>query len=238
MYNNNYLSYTISSVPVQNIEKYPTNIYNANGLYMDNYSYIVNANKSATVSFDIYNTNYTYGVVETYNKSGKLQKAVLINKMEKNNTSIKKALWDNTKCLINDFANGNLLTYRQESGYPKKTSITVDIPEGGYIKISNDPYNTPLVAIINDVDMLISIGKLKNKIEANKIENEEFLEKLTGKLLKEKTYATIIDNKDEITKTLWKNVSQKVYYSNKSLGEFSQTIAYNLSELDLVEIIC
>lgn len=236
VYNNNYLSYTISSVPVQNIEKYPTNIYNANGLYMDNYSYIVNADKSATVSFDIYNTNYTYGVVEVYKKDGKLQNCVLIEKMEKNNTSIKKAVWDNSKCLISDLVNGNLLTYRQESMYSKKTSITVDIPEGGYIKISNDS-STSLVAIINDVDMLISIGKLKKTIEGNGVENEEFLKQLTGKILREKTYAAIIENKDEITKKLWKNVSEKVYYSTRSLGSFSQTIANNLSELNLGEVI-
>ena len=236
VYNNNYLSYTLNSVPIENIEKYPTNFYNVNGLYMDNYSYIVNADKSATVSFDIYNTNYTYGVVEVYKKDGKLQNCVLIKKMEKNNTSIKKAVWDNSKCLISDLVNGNLLTYRQESMYSKKTSITVDIPEGGYIKISNDS-STPLVAIINDVDMLISIGKLKKTIEGNNVDNEEFLEQLTGKILKEKTYATIIENKDEVTKKLWKNVSEKVYYSPKSLGSFSQTIANNLLELNLGEII-
>ena len=203
---------------------------------MDNYSYIVNADKSATVSFDIYNTNYTYGVVEVYKKDGKLQNCVLIEKMEKNNTSIKKAVWDNSKCLISDLVNGNLLTYRQESMYSKKTSITVDIPEGGYIKISNDS-STSLVAIINDVDMLISIGKLKKTIEGNGVENEEFLKQLTGKILREKTYAAIIENKDEITKKLWKNVSEKVYYSTRSLGSFSQTIANNLSELNLGEVI-
>lgn len=35
VYSNTYLPYTLSSVPTQEIEKYPTNFYDVNGLYED-----------------------------------------------------------------------------------------------------------------------------------------------------------------------------------------------------------
>lgn len=237
VYADNFLSYTLNSVPTQYIEKYPTNVYNANGLYIDSYSYRVNDDKTATVSFDVYNTNYTYGVVEVYNENGVLKDAVLIKKMSSNTTSIKKALWDNTGCLIRDIIDGDLLSYRQESGYSKRTPINVKIPENGYIKICNDPKNSTIVSIINSVDVLMSIGKLADKVKNYDVNSEVFSEKLTLKLVEEKTFAALVKDGSKLEDDLWKGVARKAFFSSESLGIFCDTIAKNLSELDLGELI-
>ena len=70
--------------PVQYIEKeYATNIYNMNGLYIDNYTYEINKdNRTASVSFDVYNSSYIYGSVETYDEKGHLKDVVLIKRDE------------------------------------------------------------------------------------------------------------------------------------------------------------
>lgn len=237
VYLDNYLSYTLSSVPTQYIEKYPTNIYNANGSYIDSYSYTVNANKTATVSFDVYNTNYTYAVVEVYNSDGNLKDAVLIKKMSTNNTSIKKALWDNTCCLIRDMIDGDFLSYRQESGYSKKTSVTVEIPENGYIKICNDPQNSAIVSIVNSVDVLMSLGKLAKKVSNYDVNAEVFSEELTLKLVKEKAFATLNKDGSKLKEKLWKGVAKEATFTTDSLGNFCDTMAKNLSEFDLGDLI-
>lgn len=237
VYVNNYLSYTLNSVPTQYIEKYPTNIYNANGLYIDSYSYTVNADKTATVSFDVYNTNYTYGVVEVYSAEGKVKGAILISKMSTNNTSIKKALWDNSFCLIRDLMDGDFLSYRQESGFSKRTQVSVVIPENGYIKISNDPENSSIVGIINSVDILMSLGKLANKVKNYDVNSEAFSKALTSKLVTEKIYATLIKDGSRLSENLWKGVIKEVAFSSESLGNFSDTIAKNLSDFDLGNLI-
>lgn len=72
-------------MPVQYIEKeYATNIYNMNGLYIDNYAYEINKDNSrqASVSFDVYNSSYIYGSVETYDENGHRLKDVILIKDE------------------------------------------------------------------------------------------------------------------------------------------------------------
>ena len=237
VYEDNFLSYTLSSVPTQYIEKYPTNIYNANGIYVDNYTYSVNDNGTAKVSFDVYNTNYTYGIVEVYDENGTLKDAVLIKKMSSNNTSIKKALWDNMGCLIRDMIDGDFLSYRQESGFSKKTPVSVEIPQNGYIKICNDPQNSAIVNIINSVDVLMSLGKLANKVKNYDVNAEVFSEKLTLKLINEKTFATLVKDGSKLQEDLWKGVAKEAVFSTDSLGDFCNTISKNLSEFDLGELI-
>lgn len=237
VYEDNYLSYTLNSVPTQYIEKYPTNVYNANGLYIDSYDYSVNDDGTAKVSFDVYNTNYTYGVVEVYNGDGALKDAVLIKKMSSNNTSIKKALWDNTGCLIRDMIDGDFLSYRQESGFSKKTPISIEIPKNGYIKICNDPQNSAIVNIINSVDVLMSLGKLANKVKNYDVNAEVFSEELTLKLVKEKAFATLVEDGSKLQEDLWKGVAKEATFSTDSLGDFCNTMAKNLGEFDLGKLI-
>lgn len=237
VYEDNYLSYTLNSVPTQYIEKYPTSIYNANGLYVDSYSYSVNDDGTAKVFFDVYNTNYAYGVVEVYNGDGTIKDAVLIKKMSSNNTSIKKALWDNTGCLIRDMIDGDFLSYRQESGFSKKTSVSIEIPKNGYIKICNDPQNSAIVNIINSVDVLMSLGKLANKVKNYDVNAEAFSEELTLKLVKEKVFATLVKDGSKLQEDLWKGVAKEVAFSTESLGDFCNTMIKNLSEFDLGELI-
>lgn len=237
VYADNYLSFTLNSVPTQYMEKYPTNIYNANGLYVDNYSYTINDDKTAMVSFDVYNTNYTYGVVEVCDAEGNVKDAILINKMSSNNTSIKQALWDNTCCLVRDLIDGDFLSYRQESGFSKKTSVSVKIPKNGYIKICNDPENSSIVNIVNSVDILMSLSSVANKVKNYNVNSEAFSRALTSKLVKETVYATMIKDGSELPKDLWMGITKKVAFSPESLGNFSDTILKNLSEFDLESLI-
>ena len=239
VYQGHQYSYTVNTVPVQYIEKeYATNIYNMNGLYIDNYTYEINKdNRTASVSFDVYNSSYIYGSVETYDEKGHLKDVVLIKKMSSGNTSMKGALWDNTSGLISDLKEGTIGSYRQKSGFSKKTSVKVEIPKEGYIKISNDPQDSAVVNIINSADLLIGFGKLAKTIKNFDVDSEVFSEALTKKLLESKAFVTLIEDGSELPQNLCKGVSDKVFFSTESLGSFSETIIKNLNEFDLMDVI-
>lgn len=179
VYDRTKMAYTLSSVPTQHNGKYPTNFYNFNGLYIDNYSYTVNADKSATVNFDVYNTTHAYGMVEVYDKTGNIDSGVLIQKNKSSNTSIKEALWDNIAGLAKDIHDGDLMTYRQESGYSKHTPVAVTIPEGGYILIGVGSEKSPLIAMANYADIMMSFASLAGEIADYDVNSTAFTEKLT-----------------------------------------------------------
>ena len=191
----------------------------------------------ASVSFDVYNSSYIYGSVETYDEKGHLKDVVLIKKMSSGNTSMKGALWDNTSGLISDLKEGTIGSYRQKSGFSKKTSVKVEIPKEGYIKISNDPQDSAVVNIINSADLLIGFGKLAKTIKNFDVDSEVFSEALTKKLLESKAFVTLIEDGSELPQNLCKGVSDKVFFSTESLGSFSETIIKNLNEFDLMDVI-
>lgn len=239
VYNTNEMAYTVSGVPTQDIEKYTTNFYNVNGLYIDSYEYTVNDNKSTTVSFDVYNTNYAYGVVEIYNKDGLMKDAVVIDKMTNNAGSIKEALWDNTCCLVRDIIGGDIFTYRQESGFSKKTSIeNIIIPEGGYIKITTDASDSFLLGLINGVDLLMGLKSISDNLKGFNVQSKDFADKITKKLLKETVYAQMIKDENKYAEKLYKNVAKDAtIFNSQSVGNFAETFSYNLNELELDKLI-
>lgn len=236
VYKNKVHSYSLSSVPVQYIEKYPTNFYNLNGLYVDSFSYSVNDDQTANVSFDVYNTNYTYGIVEVCNEQGMVINAVLIKNMVSSNTSLKSAFWDNIGFLIRDLVEGDMLTYRQESGFSKKTHISLEkIPKNGYIKITTDPGCSLIANVVNGASFLMSIKKLSGDVK--KYTDELFTEKLKEELLTAKVYASIIKDGSDLPKKLLKNISKEALVTSEAMGNFVETISKNLDEFDLGGVV-
>ena len=134
--------------------------------------------------------------------------------------------------LISDLKEGTIGSYRQKSGFSKKTSVKVEIPKEGYIKISNDPQDSAVVNIINSADLLIGFGKLAKTIKNFDVDSEVFSEALTKKLLESKAFVTLIEDGSELPQNLCKGVSDKVFFSTESLGSFSETIIKNLNEFD------
>lgn len=231
-------SYTLSNVPTQQIDKYPTNFYNVNGLYVDSYEYTVNEDQSATISFDVYNTNYSYGTVEVFDENGNLKDAVLIDKMTSSNTGFKEAVLDNLGYLVRDIFQGDLLSYRQESGFSKMTSVCVKVPKNGYITICMDPDESPVVGLVNYADLLLSMLDLTGEITGFSAKSKEFSGKLTAKIVNEKIFAELVSDSDKMTQTLWKNIGKETMVTSESMGDFIDTAIKNLSEFGLLDVIC
>ncbi len=237
VFQNRYHSYTLSSVPAQRIEKFESNFYNVNGIYVDQYEYSVNDDGSADVRFDVYNTLYTYGAVEVYDAEGNLDDVVVIDKMKSNSTSIKSAVLDNTWCLLRDLATMDYGTYRQESGFSVKTPVNVKIPKGGCIAINMDAA-TLLLSLINNVDMFMQslslLGDVKNYTSTTA---KAFMDDFSRELVDSRIYIELLKNEDKILKKIGTNLGKELFASKESLGDFLSSFSKNLKELNLIEVI-
>ncbi len=129
-----------------------TNIYNLNGLYVNNYNC---ENNSTTddyhVSFDVYNTKYYYGAVDIYDENG-----MWMGYEEIKPYAQISSLWDTGKqayYLITDTSDGKLLTY-ESATYSQHTHINIDVPQGGYFTISNNISESPGAYFVNAFQIL------------------------------------------------------------------------------------
>ena len=168
-----------------------TNIYNLNGLYVNNYT-CINNGTSYNISFDVYNSQYHTGAVDIYDANGNWIDCEEIKKYE--NIS---SLWDTGEqayYLVADAVTGKWLTYEQAT-FAEHTSINIEVPDGGYFTISNNFVESPgtflfnaseilfegtctliELAITDSVDATVFSGLLKDEIKNNKATREMFLE--------------------------------------------------------------
>ena len=158
---NVYDTYTRSySYDMNNIETfYPnnkwekniaTNIYDLNGLYVNNYRCQKQGNEYE-IEFDIYNSKYYTGSVDIYDADGIWMGYEEIKKYS-DITSIcdtgKQAFY-----LISDHINKRMLTYEQTS-FSEHTYINIKVPEGGYFTISNNIAESPGTYFANAIEIL------------------------------------------------------------------------------------
>ena len=229
--------YSIYNVPKIEVDGFETNFDNFNGMWIDSYKYIEKEDGSCNIQFDVYNTNYTYGVVEIYNADGSVFNAAVINKASSNATSIKGSLIDNAHDLLSDITNKNLLTYRQASGYSKKTSINVYVPRGGYIKITNDMSTSFIAAAINISNVLFSLKKTYTSLNGfNEGSSIEYAEKLSYNLVTNATYSEILRNPNKYCENLLNGIQKKLVLTPEGVGNVADTLAHNLDKLGEGEI--
>ena len=233
-------TYSINTVPQITYDGYTANFADFNGMYIDSFTHKTNSNGTENVKFDVYNTQYIYGIVEIYNANGDLTNIAIIDKMS-NSTSIKDVLIDDTGNLIRDIWNGTALTYRQESGYSKKTSINIDIPKGGYIKITNDMSESFIASVINLSDMVFAAKNTFSTLSGfNSDTSKDFVYKLSLKLIKETAFSEAIKTPKKFTDKLWKGVGKELFMNSESIGSFLDTVSKNLDEFadgELAELV-
>lgn len=246
---NNYFTYNIADVPEQYIEDFPTNFYNVNGLYIDNYqcevrSYedpVTGAKKyyDARVSFDVYNTNYTYAIVEVYGFNGELTNAVLIDKRKDYTDSIYGVLGEGTAATVRGVITGDLLNYRGEHN-STLTSVEIDIPSDGYIKITSDPLESDILAIVNCVDMFLSIKSLAGELKGmdfTSFADTDFAETFTKKLVADAALSNLKKDGAKVFEKLFVDMGKGLVITPKTVGDFADTLYKQLTELNLMDVV-
>ena len=236
VFNSDTMSYTVDNIPTIKNGKYEYNFYNISGITIDNYKLKKYSNGTCDVSFDVYNSNSIYGVVEIYNENGTLSNAKIIDKMTNNIDSLKTTV-DKTCGLIKDVVVGDVLSYKG-STVSAKTSINVTIPKGGSIKITTDTDNSILTAIINSVDMFMKTKEIAGEISNYTSVEDAFTKQLTKNILNNKIKSTIVNDSEKFKGKLLVNIAKNLtIFGNKSAAEISDTVLCNLNGLEFEKII-
>lgn len=238
--------YTVANVPEQRFtniwgKEEIVNFYDFNGMYIDHFTATETADHKATIiSMDVYNERYIHGVVEVYDKNGHIKNCAVIEKFN-DPTSIKSIVWDDgIYSLIKEGVDGDLLTYQQEIG-AKHTPIQVEVPKGGYIRITNNGSKAFFAGLLNCVDLAISTGSVvegvvkvwnsdTSLLVSKAIVQKELIE-LQNKLISEQYLET----------TFAKEAMKEVSLNATSMGSFADSLIASaqsvLTEEELAKIL-
>lgn len=201
-----------------------TNIYNMNGLYVNNYSAEKNNNTNKyMVSFDVYNSKHYYGAVDIYDQNGNW-----IDYEEIKKFSDITSLWETGEqafCLITDtFLTSKLLTYEQAS-FSECTHVSFEVPENGYFTISNNVATSPGTYFANAFEILFDAATTALDLAmADSIKNTAFDKFAAGtkQELMERMVSVLIDNtevKENIQKSILGTLESQVRTATKKLAK-------------------
>lgn len=182
-----------------------TNIYNQNGLYVNNYK-CEKENGKYHVTFDVYNETYYAGAVDIFDKNGLWQGYCEIKK--NHDISSLKDTIDQTYYLISDYINKKLITYAQR-GSSEYTNIDIYIPEGGYFTISNNMLTSPGTYLTNAFEIVFDAATsalsliLSDSVKTSALSD---FKKEMGKDFTQKLIDTVNEQKSEAKKKAMQKV--------------------------------
>lgn len=150
-------SYDMNNMPSFDVQNtvgniLQTNIYDLNGLYVNNYS-CKKIGNHYNVSFDVYNSKFHSGAVDIYDADGNWIDCEEISKFQ-----VESSLWDTGEqafYIVSDAFTGKLLTYEQAS-FSQHTPMSFEVPNGGYFTISNNVAESPGAFLFNACDIIFS----------------------------------------------------------------------------------
>lgn len=198
--------YRFDNVPEKEYEEGKvTNFYNYNGMVINDFKYVPHKDaagnvKNYTVTMTAYNSLSLYGAVTTYDADGTLEDFAIIDKLG----TMPSGFIDSLEELVHETGDifylfGNDSYYSGES-ITQESTISVEVPAGGYLVISNNtssglPALANLVGLTLEttssvVDFGTGVGDLadetKQKIIMNVI-NDVVVDKATETLLNSAT---------------------------------------------------
>lgn len=222
-------SYSIDNMPSfypnnKYEEKIETNIYDLNGLYINNYSVQKdNVTNKYKVSFDAYNSNHYYGAVDIYDKDGNW-----INYEEIEKFSSMTSLWDTGEqlyYLISNSVTGKLLTYEQASFSKCTPAISFEVPEDGYFIISNNVAASPGTFFSNAFDILFdasaTVVDLALSDSVKKTAFDDFMDG-NKKFLTERMFDVLHDQEEqneELQKVFLKSMESEIRKTTKKVAK-------------------
>jgi len=241
--NHNKNVYTIYNVPAIKFDEYDflTNFYNFSGMTIDEYKGSINDDGSANISFNVYNSTCIYGVVEIRNSKDELIDCIIIDKKVELPTGIIDTVWD--KGLVPlwiDALEGNTFNYRSQI-YSQKTPVKiVNLPKGGYIRITNDSNQSAVCNVINAADILFS---LYSAVSSGFKWDEFISKKFANEFIKVNKMDMFNAFADEIELSkIYKEAAKGIFkdniaLNNESISDFTEKIIVMLSNLNMWDII-
>uniref|UniRef100_UPI004055CB59 hypothetical protein n=1 Tax=Agathobacter sp. TaxID=2021311 RepID=UPI004055CB59 len=204
-------------------------------IYVADYTCTVNEKGGHDISFNAYNTSYSYGIVEVYDEDDNLIKVVPLDPQSDGSGMEKvvngfKWVWEDIK----DIFDGDTPFYTKESN-AKHTPVKLEnIPENAEIIVTSDGNKSDLVTIYTGVDVFVrtvcAASSIDLKYDGQITTVKELMNALVDSLMKsvsnEETEKMI---KQGLIKESAKNISTAIAFSSSadSISDIYDTM-YNL----------
>lgn len=236
VFENSYPAYTLNNIPEISAFGRTANFANFSGLYIDCCKYQLQNDQSVRLTFDVYNTNYCYGLIEVYQADGQLYNLVLIDKMVDCNTGIKEVYVDGGVCLIQTAVNHSFNDYRS-AFVSKHTPVELDIPRNGYIKITCDPLQSDAVALVNYCHLILSALSLVGKVNDFDQADTDVPEALIKNLMKDTALAQFKKDGSGIFAKIMMDEVKELTITSKTVGSFIDTVSQQMIDFQGMELI-
>lgn len=197
------------------------------GIFTTNYKATRSGN-GYNVTFDAYNECALAGAVEVYNGQGQLIQVEKISKFEQYQSGIKEVVQDGWNLLVSTFE--GTVQHFTNSMYSQKSSISVYIPDDGYMLITNNMSTSVAAYVYNAVDLSFWIySKVKDVVKDDDVEkitdkaqkkiSQRIIEEIYGNGDKESIFTRY---GEKLQKSIFKNASKDAV-SNFALNLLSDS---------------
>ena len=152
--------YNFDNVPELTYEEgRTTNFYNHNGMVVDNFSYRphIGANGAVidyNVTMTVYNSLNLYGTVTSFTADGEIADIAIIDKMTEMPSNFSETMLDLYTEVGDLFYLLDNEFYYSGASISQKTDISITVPAGGYLEISNSS-SSGTVAMVNVAGLII-----------------------------------------------------------------------------------
>ena len=171
----------ISPTPFYRCNHLSSNYFGISGLHFENFKCTENSNGLHSISFDVYNTNYSYGAIEVYDSNGNFIEAKPFSPYSLG--SGVGMVVDSFKYVLQDFTDWSEEWYRKEKN-AKHTSVRINVPKDGYFILSSDSKISDSVKLYNAMDIFVKSVFFASSLDFEKDVQQEVVDSLVKETIK------------------------------------------------------
>lgn len=205
------------NIPKMTIEEgKTTNFYNYSGMVVDEFAYTEHKNSSGAIDYynvtmTVYNSINLYGVVTSHYADGSVYGYYILDKMNSHDSSFVSSL----NSLY--YSSGDLYylikndKYYSGKSISTENNVTIDVPVGGYISISNNVAVSDMANLVNFTNLLFDMVNVVGSLADWDVSGEYVIDDVKKVATNKLITGILADDaiKDEILSCLKKSVSEE-----------------------------
>ncbi|MBQ4348232.1 MAG: leucine-rich repeat domain-containing protein [Clostridia bacterium] len=225
--------YYFNNVPSKEYQKgRQTNFYNYNGLCIDYFNY-TQQNGYYYVNMNAYNSKHHYGVAVSYNSIGEIHDFEILEPYKEYKTTLTEniaelgySIYDLGKLF------GDKYYYTGDS-ISKHTHVQLEIPQNGYVVITNNCSENELAYLVNMIEYTTNVALSTVSASIGMSEKSALIKDLSKSIVKDLIESGLI----QVVQTYASSLSKNISYKNINLNVAEFTEAMKKLDLDIVKIV-
>lgn len=150
-------------------------------VYIEDFKCVENGNGTQNITFNAYNTDYSYATVEIYDKNGNYIKSEAI--APKSDSSGMEKVINSFKYVWIDLTDWETPWYKREYESEHTGIVLENLPEDSIIHITTDAKKSSLVSLYTGTDLFVDIVMFASGIDINKEAEKACVKELIKNIL-------------------------------------------------------